>query len=286
MTAHRTRLTVYVVSVLLLLSGVGCGSAGLPVKETSATTSAPLTTDPDLASFVVHLQSKSIDVLEEEIVAQPVTGPQLVVLESGDQYEATFLESRVYHEAALSKAQGAFPWAGIYLKIVSSTGGTLIDDGGAVDAITVPTAASGMTDTSAAGAVRKYFADAYLADSSHFSLNGLTIKQISVVPDEGERTLILELTSENTAYSKQSLSSLILGATSYSDWVAELNNDGLGLVWVRVRVTYPTGLPDCLSVIDVARHSEDSYAGGRVPEFVHQGTLPQPDSTSSSPGEQ
>jgi ABC-type glycerol-3-phosphate transport system substrate-binding protein len=118
-------------------------------------------------------------------------------------------------------------------------------------------ASAGMTDSKAAKAIRDYFAPA----GAH-PLDGLKVTKLAVTEDNGERTLHLELASDETDKARQSVEWLVIGGTSDEGWVGDLNRMGLGLALVDLRVTYASGLADLSSHIDVARHSASWFGGG------------------------
>lgn len=226
---------------------VGCGA------PSSAETS-------QLHAFVADLNSKGFTVTDITVVSDPVAAAQLTVIAT-DAYAATLVQSRLAREAALARARGDYPYGAISVRVVDSEGRLLAQGQETIDALPASTMATNIEDSQAAQAVRDY-----LALHADRRLDGLSVSSVVVETKAGERTLQLTLNSSDEGRNSGGLDWLIMGATSEDGWIGDLNGQGLGLSWVEVRVTY-TGLPDSLSVIDVARRSVSTYSGGRAPDF-------------------
>ena len=118
----------------------------------------------------------------------------------------------------------------------------------------------------------------YLAPDGSHPLEGLKLTKLSVTGQSGERTLHLQVTSDGSAEANVTLNWLVIGGTSDEGWVGDLNKMVLGLAFVEVRVTYASGIPDELNVIDVARHKATTSGGPGWPDIG-----PTPPTTGFSP---
>jgi hypothetical protein len=273
-------LIVGICAVLLSLIIAGCG-------QTPATGAGSIQLGDGYGALVAELSPLGITLVEHSEVPDSVAfdrPPPVIHITvqadvAGDV--ARELASRVLRLASLAVGRGEFEAAWIEVTALDAHGQTVSQDEGPVSPPTEETAKQGITDEEAAGIVRRYFA-ASAADD----LAGLTVANVKVTTEIGERTLSIDLVSDGSDRADSSLRGLYYGGTSPGSWPGDLNGEyGLGIVWVRVKVTYPSGEPDSL-LFDLPRQSVTSYGG--APRFHIGGpattsTPETPPSTGGAP---
>jgi hypothetical protein len=215
-------------------------------------------------TFVSSLQSRGYVIVSQGVASEPFSAKQITSLAS-DPYEATRVASHMYHEAGLLKTRGAYPYEGLIVKVVNAQGVVLSRSGLAVSSLTLAPKDASATDEDSAAAAQKH-----LVAAAKRPLDGLDDITIDAATTSGERTLRVDVLSDGSATSRDTLYWLVIGATSEDGWVGELNETGAGIDWVEIRAAYASGLPDSLSVIDVAARSAMTYAGARIPDVARR----------------
>ena len=122
-------------------------------------------------------------------------------------------------------------------------------------ALVLATAACGAAGSEAPGqaqseqALRDYF-----THDAAWVLDGMQITKVAFFRADGGQRLDLEFTSDQTPEAiGTALDWLVIGGTG-GGWIGDLNQRGLDLVQVDIRVTYTSAQDDFLAGIDVAKH--------------------------------
>jgi hypothetical protein len=278
---HRgSVLIVGICAVLLPLIVAGCG-------RTPAIGAGSVQLTEGCGAFAAELSPLGITLVEHSEVPDSVAldrpTPVIHITVQADVAGdiARELASRVFRLASLAVGRGEFEAAWIQVTALDAHGRRVSEDEGPVSPATGETGKQGVTDEEAAGIVRRYFA-ASAADG----LAGLTVANVKVATEMGERTLSIDLISDGSDRAGSSLRRLYYGGTSPESWPGDLNEEyGLGIVWVRVTVAYPSGAPDSL-LFDLPGQSVTSYGG--APRFHIGGpattwTPETPPSTGGAP---